>query len=171
MKSLHVRHGGFTLIELMVVVAILGIMATLALPSYQDRIIRAQVKEALGLAAYAQENVQAFQRAHRKLPASNAEAGLPPADKIVGNYVSRVQVVDGATHLSFGNNVNRNLAGKTLTVRPAIAKDHPQVPIAWVCGRAGVPEQMEASGDNRTDLPPEFLPLDCRPGPAISPKS
>ncbi|WP_084383309.1 pilin [Hydrogenophaga flava] len=165
MKTRPNRHDGFTLIELMVVVAIIGIMATLAVPSYQDRIIRAQVKEALGLASFAQEGVQTFQRTHRQLPASNAEAGLPPADKIVGNYVVGVRVEAGATHLTFGNNANRNLAGKTLTLRPAIVKDHPQVPIAWVCGQAGVPAQMQAMGENRTDLPMEFLPIDCRPGP------
>jgi type IV pilus assembly protein PilA len=171
MKSLRVRHGGFTLIELMVVVAILGIMATLAVPSFQDRIVRAQVKEALGLAVFVQDNVQTYYRSHRQMPANNAEAGVPPADKIVGNFVSRVQVDGGATHLSFGNNANRNLAGKTLTLRPAIVKDHPQVPIAWVCGKAGVPAQMEAQGENRTDLQLEFLPVDCRPGPASVPKS
>jgi type IV pilus assembly protein PilA len=171
MNTTRIRHRGFTLIELMVVVAIMGIMATLAMPSYQDRIIRAQVKEALGLASFAQEGVQAFQRTHRKLPANNAEAGLPPADRIVGNFVSGIEVVDGATHLSFGNNANRNLAGKKLTLRPAIVKDHPQVPIAWVCGQAGVPAQMQAMGDNRTDLPLEFLPVDCRPGPTGIPKS
>jgi type IV pilus assembly protein PilA len=171
MNTTRIRHGGFTLIELMVVVAIMGIMATLAMPSYQDRIIRAQVKEALSLASFAQEGVQAFQRTHRKLPANNAEAGLPPADKIVGNHVVGVRVEAGATHLSFGNNANRNLAGKTLTLRPAIVKDHPQVPIAWVCGQAGVPAQMQAMGDNRTDLPLEFLPVDCRPGPTGAPQS
>lgn len=170
MNTRHIRHGGFTLIELMVVVAIIGIMATLAVPSYQDRIIRAQVKEALGLASFARDGVQAFQRSHRRLPANNAEAGLPPADKIVGNHVVGVRVEAGATHLSFGNNANRNLSGKTLTLRPAVVKEHPQVPIAWVCGQAGVPAQMQAMGENRTDLPLEFLPIDCRPGPTgVSP--
>jgi type IV pilus assembly protein PilA len=171
MNTTRIRHRGFSLIELMVVVAIMGIMATLAVPSYQDRIIRAQIKEALGLASFAQDGVQAFQRTHRKLPANNAEAGLPPADKIVGNYASQVRVEGGAIHLSFGNNANRNLAGKTLTLRPAIVVAYPQVPITWVCGMAGVPTPMEAQGQNRTDLPLEFLPIDCRPGPTGAPQS
>lgn len=159
-------HTGFTLIELMVVIAIVGIMATMAMPSYQDRIARTQIKEALQLATLAQDEVQVYYRTHKRLPADNAAAGLPPPDKIVGNYVAGLQVVEGAAHLKFGNNANRRLAGKTLTLRPAIVKDHPRVPVAWVCGLANVPGAMQAMGENRTDLPPQFLPVDCRPGPA-----
>lgn len=171
MNTVVRAQGGFTLIELMIVIAIIGVMATLAVPSYQDRIIRAQVKEALELASFAQEGVQTYYRTHRRMPQDNAQAGLPPAPMIVGNYVSAVTVSDGVTHLSFGQKANRNLAGKTLSVRPAVVSGYPQVPIAWVCGLAGVPTPMQAAGENRTDLPPQFLPVDCRPGPAEAPKS
>lgn len=169
MKPFHRAVRGFTLIELMIVIAIICVMATMAVPSYQDRVVRSQVKEGLSLAAFAQEAVQAHFRTHRTLPHNNAEAGLPPADQIVGNYVSQLEVRDGVTHLRFGNSANRHLAGKTLSVRPAVVKAYPQVPIAWVCAQAGVPAQMQAMGDDRTDLPLHFLPVDCRPGPSTRP--
>jgi type IV pilus assembly protein PilA len=153
---------GFTLIELMIVIAIIGIMASMAVPSYQDRVIRAQVTEGLVLADFAKQAVAAHYARTHSLPADNQAAGLPPADRIVGNHVSALAVRGGALHISFGNQANRNLAGKTLTVRPATVEGYPQVPIAWVCGTAAVPGKMKASGDSATDLPAPHLPFDCR---------
>ena len=143
------RTRGFTLIELMIVIAIIGILATMAVPSFQDRIIRTQVSEGLALADFVKQAVAAHRGSTRSLPADNAAAGLPPADRIVGNYVSAVTVRAGAIHIRFGNTANRNLGGKTLTLRPATVEGYAQVPIAWVCGTA-------------TDLPTPHLPLDCR---------
>jgi type IV pilus assembly protein PilA len=161
-QPLHRRARGFTLIELMVVIAIIGIMATMAMPSYQDRVIRAQVSEGLALADFAKQAVAAHHTKTKRLPASNEAAGLPPANRIVGNYVSSVAVADGVVTITFGNQSNRNLVGKKLSLRPATVADYPQVPIAWVCGTAGVPEKMAVSGHNATDLPGPHLPLDCR---------
>ena len=108
-------NKGFTLIELMIVVAVVGILATIAMPSYQERFIRAQVAEAIGLADFAKENVAAYYRANKRMPKNNADAGLPPADKIVGNYVVSLNVNEGAIHVQFGNRVNKNAAGKVLS--------------------------------------------------------
>jgi len=163
------QNRGFSLIELMVVIAIMGIMATMAVPSYQDRIVRAQVQEALKMSEAAQDSIGRYYRAHVRLPSSNAQAGLPPPDKYVGNFVSQLLVTDGAVHLSFGQRSNRHLSAKTLTLRPAVVDAYPAVPIAWVCGQAGVPSGMQGRGENRTDLPLHFLPIDCRPGPSESP--
>lgn len=168
MKSVRSKCQGFTLIELMIVIAIVGLMATMAVPSYQGRVIRAQIKEGLGLAKFPQDEVQAYYFTHKKLPQDNQAAGLPPADKIVGNFVSHMQVVDGTVHMTFGNNANRNLAGRTLSIRPAVVAGYSKVPLAWVCGSANVPSQMSTTGENRTDLPSELLPLDCRTGPALA---
>lgn len=158
----HRRTRGFTLIELMIVVAIIAIMATMAMPSYQDRVIRAQVGEGLALADFVKQAVAAHRSGTQRLPADNAAAALPPADRIVGNHVASVTVQDGAIHIRFGNHANRNLVGKTLSLRPATVQGYPQVPIAWVCGTAPAPAGMVLAGRNATDLPNTHLPLDCR---------
>lgn len=88
--------------------------------------------------------------------------GLPASDKVVGNYVKSVTVQGGAIHVVFGNEANGALRGKTLSLRPAVVEDAPVVPVAWVCGFAATPEKMTAFGDNRTDLPKNWLPVNCR---------
>jgi type IV pilus assembly protein PilA len=156
------RHRGFTLIEMMIVVAMLAIFATMALPTYMDRVVRAQVAEGMALTEFAREAVQQSWRRTSRMPADNAAAGLPPAEQIVGNYVSRVDVADGAISITYGQRSNHFLAGKRLTLRPAVVEAYSAVPIAWVCGLAPTPEQMKAKGSNRTNLPAHFLPIDCR---------
>ncbi len=156
------RRNGFTLIELMIVIAILGILSTLALPSFQDRVMRAQVEEALGLAQFARQGVAEYYAKTRSIPKDNAAAGLPPASTIVGNYVTGLAVKDGAIVITFGNRTNKNLTGKTLTLRPAVVANQPMVPIAWVCGNAGVPGRMTAAAKNETTVPNTALPIDCR---------
>lgn len=166
LAHLRIHHDrGFTLIELMVVIAIIGVMATMAIPSYQDRIIRTQVTEGQNLAEFARQAVGAHYARAKSLPASNAAAGLPPADQIMGNYVTQLVVEQGALHIRYGNLANRNLAGKTLSLRPAVVEGYPQVPIAWICGQAAAPEKMKVHGNNATDLPGHFLPIECRGAP------
>jgi type IV pilus assembly protein PilA len=159
-----IRNQGFTLIEMMVGVAIIAILALMMLPSYQDKLVRDQVVEALPLADVATKPVAAAWASARSLPADNAAAGLPPADKIVGNLVSSVAVQGGAIHLTFGNRANGQIKGKVLTLRPAVVEDAPVVPIAWVCGYAPVPDKMTVKGENRTNVPPVYLPFRCRAG-------
>ena len=155
--------AGFTLIEMMVVLGIVAILALMMLPSYQDKLVRDQIAEALPLADVTKLPVAAAWAATQTFPADNAGAGLPPADKIVNNYVSAITVQDGAIHVTFGNRVNSSLKGKVLTLRPAVVADTPAVPVAWVCGNATVPDKMTVKGLNKTDVPPLFLPLKCRP--------
>src|SRR4051812_30914584 len=105
---------GFTLMELMVALAVLAILLTIALPSYFDRIVRGQVAEALPLADLAKPALEAAWRTGQPLPADNAAAGLPPPDKIVNQWVSAVTVVNGAVHIALGNRVNKTLQGRVL---------------------------------------------------------
>jgi len=156
------RNSGFTLIELMIVVAIIAILSSMALPTFQDRVIRSQVGEGLQVAEFVRQSVTAYYARTKRMPADNAAAGLPEARLIVGNYVDEIVVKDGVVTITYGNRSNRNLAGKKLSLRPAIVEAAPAVPIAWVCGAASVPERMKAQGANGTTLPPTHLPVDCR---------
>ncbi len=155
---------GFTLVEVMVVVGIVAILALMALPSYQDKIIRDQIAEALPLAELAKPPVAAAWAATQTFPADNAGAGLPPAEKIVSNLVAATSVEAGAIHLTFGNRANGQIKGKVLTLRPAVVDDAPVVPVAWICGGAPVPDKMTVKGENRTNIPAAYLPFRCRAG-------
>jgi type IV pilus assembly protein PilA len=153
---------GFTLLELLIVVAVIAILALLMIPSTVDTLVRDQVNEALPLADVAKKPVAAAWAATQAFPIDNAAAGLPVADKIVGNLVSAVTVQDGAIHITFGNRAHGTIKGGVLTVRPAVVADEPVVPVSWVCGFAPVPEKMTVHGENRTTLPPRYLPARCR---------
>jgi len=153
---------GFTLIELMVVVAVLAILAMIAVPSIQDRLLRQQIVEAMPLVDIAKAPVAASWLVTQTLPADNAAAGLPVADKIVGNLVKSVQVEGGAIHVTFGNRASTPLSGKTLTLRPAVVEDAKVVPVAWVCAGAKAPDKMTLHGTDRTTVEAKFLPLNCR---------
>jgi type IV pilus assembly protein PilA len=154
--------GGFTLIELMMVVAIIAILAMIAMPSMQDKIVRDQIIEAAKLADIAKSPIAVTWSATKTLPADNNAAGLPAADKIVSNLVSSVVVEDGAIHLTFGNRASAAIKGKVLSLRPAVIDDAPIVPVAWVCGHASAPDKMSVKGIDKTDLAKNFLPLNCK---------
>src|SRR5262245_35972112 len=153
------RERGFTLLELMVVVGIIAILALLAIPTYNDKFIRDQIAEALPLADIAKPPVALSWGLLQNFPADNAAAGLPVADKIVNNFISSVAIQGGAIHITFGNHANRAIVGKVLTLRPAVVEDAPVVPVTWVCGFAAPPDKMTVKGENKTNLPPGWLPI------------
>jgi type IV pilus assembly protein PilA len=155
-------QGGFTLVEMMAVIAVITILALMAVPSYLDKIIKAQIEAAMPLADLAKRPIATFWDATRTFPADNTVAALPPADKIVNNYVSALTVEDGVINITFGNRANKAIAGKVISLRPAIVEDAPMVPITWVCGLAAGPEKMTVVGTNQTSVDPLYLPMDCR---------
>ena len=156
------RTRGFTLVEMMVVIGIVAILALMAIPTYQDKFVRDQVAEALPLADLAKPPVALSWAVLQTFPADNAAAGLPVAEKIVNNFIGSVAIQGGAINITFGNKANRAILGKVLSLRPAVVEDAPIVPVTWVCGYATAPEKMTVKGENKTNIPPGYLPVRCR---------
>jgi type IV pilus assembly protein PilA len=157
---MHTR--GFTLLEMMVVIGLVAILALMAIPTYQDKFIRDQIAEALPLADIAKPPVALSWAVLQTFPADNAAAALPIAEKIVNNYIKSVAIQNGAINITFGNKANNVILGKVLTLRPAVVEDAPVVPVTWVCGYATAPEKMTIKGENKTNIPPGYLPIRCR---------
>ncbi|MEO7055647.1 MAG: pilin [Caldimonas sp.] len=160
---------GFSLLELMVVLAIVVVLALIALPGMPDKFVRDQIVDAVKLAEIAKAPVALSWAMTARLPVDNAAAGLPSPDRIVNNYISSVAVESGAIQVTFGNHANANIRGKTLTLRPGVVEDAQIVPVAWVCGNAEPPNRMSVRGLNKTSVPLKYLPINCRGGERATP--
>lgn len=154
--------NGFTLIELMIVVAIIGILASVALPAYQSYTVRAQIAESIVIVEELKASVNEHYKFKGYFPKNNETAGIPQPSFLQGNYVSQIQLEDGAFHVTLGNNVNLAVKDKILTIRPIVVKGSPASPFSWVCGGGTIPEAMEAKGPNKTTIDNQFLPGVCR---------
>ena len=134
---------GFTLIELMIVVAIIGILAAIAIPAYQDYTIRSQVTEGLNLASGVETAVADTYSQTGTAPATRLAAGLTAANTDTnGKYVSSVDVVNGAISIVYGGpGINKVIANATLGITPYETPDHS---VVWVCGSAPAPAAPDA---------------------------
>ncbi|MET1256136.1 pilin [Aliikangiella maris] len=153
---------GFTLIELMVVITIIAILASFAIPGYQDYILRTQVTEGISMTNFLKPRINEFYLERGMFPKNNAEAGVPEAKYFIGNYVKSIKIIDGAIHVTFGNKINQQLSDKVLTIRPQYVKENILSPVAWLCGGSSVVEGMTVSGENMTTIPNNYLPSICR---------
>jgi type IV pilus assembly protein PilA len=140
-KMLKQMQKGFTLIELMIVVAIIGILAAIAIPAYQDYTIRAQVSEGLTLAAAAKAAISESFAQTGIAPANRITAGLGNTDTpgdTAGNYVSSLAVVNGVITVTYSNTApqraNKLIDGKTITLVPYLSADNS---VAWKCRVVG----------------------------------
>jgi type IV pilus assembly protein PilA len=153
---------GFTWIEMTIVLAVIAILAFMTIPAMQDSALKRQVKDGLALAAVAKTGVQTAYSLAGDMPADNKAAGIPDSGKIVGTFVKDVSVEGGAITLTFGNSASKQLEDKKLTVRPAVVPGEPLVPIAWLCHLTATPANMEVRGKDVTDIPLNWLPIECR---------
>ncbi len=156
------KVAGFTLVELMIVVAIIGILASIALPTYQDYTTRAKMVEAITLASELKSGVIDYYREKDRFPVDNNEAGAPLPEHLIGHYVKSVTVEEGALHVEIGNKMPAVLDGKILILRPLIVTANPTSPVSWLCGGDTPPQGMTPIGQNKTNVPNQFLPASCR---------
>jgi len=116
---MNTSQEGFTLIELMIVIAIIGILSAIAIPAYQDYIARTQLTEALSLASGSKTLVAEYYTNEGRFPAGNRSAGASAPASITGRYVSSVSISNGVIHADLRTkNISEQIAGERLTLSP-----------------------------------------------------
>mgnify|MGYP001170127625 CR=1 FL=1 len=152
-------NKGFTLIELMIVVAIIAILAAIALPAYQDYTIRAQVGEGPINAAALKTAIAEYRADRGNWPVNNASVGI--TNPISGTYVQSVVNTSGALVITYGNNANSVIVGSTLGLTAAVNSNGD---IAWVCGDRATPSGFTvAAGGISGTVVGKYRAANCRP--------
>ena len=153
---------GFTLIELMIVIAIIGILAVIALPAYQDYTARAQVSEAISLMEGQKSAVVEYYADKGAWPANNDQAGIAKNTSIQGKYVAQVDVGGGGviTATMKGENVNNEIKGKTVSLTPTATTTTANGQASTTTGNGSFTWTCKSGTTNGVD--PKFLPSSCR---------
>jgi type IV pilus assembly protein PilA len=171
MKTLQ---KGFTLIELMIVVAIIGILAAIAIPAYQDYTIRSQVTEGLTLASDIKAGVAEYLAQTGSWPTDLTDVGLgSAATNKESRYVESINVTTGTIQIVYGRDANSKINNATsataeLDLQPFVNANGD---VTWLCGNANQPlNASDDPGDGvvstavATTLLDKYMPASCRTG-------
>jgi type IV pilus assembly protein PilA len=156
---------GFTLIELMIVVAIIGILAAVALAQYQNHTIRGQISEGLAMASEFKTAISVFRASRGSFPTSNAQADLGSSTGYDGNYVTDM-AVDGAGNIviTYGNRANPAITGNLLVI---YVGTNASGGVIWRCGYSAgnitaAEGTLSDANATATNVLAQYLPSDCR---------
>jgi type IV pilus assembly protein PilA len=166
---MNTTQKGFTLIELMIVVAIIGILAAVAIPAYQNYVIRGQVTEGLSLAAGWKTAIAEFYAQNGTFPTGASTTGSATQIAVAnagvgasaGKYVSNVTVVAGGQiKITYsGPSVNAKLTGGVLDISPGLDANND---VVWICGKAAVPATVTVAPQaDATTVVAAYLPSSC----------
>ncbi|HGG9937791.1 TPA: pilin [Neisseria meningitidis] len=161
---MNTLQKGFTLIELMIVIAIVGILAAVALPAYQDYTARAQVSEAILLAEGQKSAVTEYYLNHGEWPKNNTSAGVASSSTIKGKYVKEVTVANGViTAQMASSNVNNEIKGKKLSLWAKRQAGS----VKWFCGQPvtrtdAKADTVAAAAKTADNINTKHLPSTCR---------
>ena len=164
MHELLRQSRGFTLIELMIVITIVGILASLAVSAYQTYTVRAQVSEGINFASGAKVPIVDAYTNGGVAPANRVAAGMTPMPTDTrGSYVTSVEIVDGRVDISFGGPLaHQDIVGTALSLTPYETAGNT---VVWRCGNSPPPPGVLLNGGAGHVAPtvdPRYLPASCR---------
>lgn len=162
----HNQSRGFTLIELIIVIAIVVVLASLAVSAYQTYTVRSQVQEGIEFASVAKAAIVDAYKNGGVPPADRIAAGMSPtATDTQGAYVSQVDVADGRIDITFGNDAHQDIFGDSLSLTPYLTDGST---VSWRCGNAPPPagSVLTSGGVTTAHQAPtveeRYLPSVCR---------